>query len=278
MYKGEFGEPGYDEITFEYNDKGLRTRKTRMYYDAAASGGISYQNIEYTLHGKNVVHMNCDDDELHFFYDAQNKPAVVLFNDAAYAYMYNLQGDVIALLDTSGTKVVAYCYDAWGKPLDKRGTLASTLGTLNPFRYRGYVFDEETGLYYLRSRYYNPNWCRFINADANIGHSQEIHSHNIMAYCCNRPISYSDPDGKWLLFASLCAMIGGILYVDHKIANMPNLTEAEKLVARAYPIEAAIARNASDAAGELTNKYWGKMQPTMMLRLRMLLSMLYGML
>lgn len=61
--------------------------------------------------------------------------------------------------------MVSYSYDVWGKPISKTGTLANTLGKLNPFRYRGYIFDEETGLYYLRSRYYNPNLCRFINTD-----------------------------------------------------------------------------------------------------------------
>ena len=83
----------------------------------------------------------------------------------SYAYPYNLQGDVIGLVDGNGTKMVSYTYDAWGKMISKTGTLATTLGTLQPFRYRGYIFDEETGLYYLRSRYYNPNLCRFINAD-----------------------------------------------------------------------------------------------------------------
>ena len=69
--------------------------------------------------------------------------------------MYNLQGGVIALIDTNGTWVVEYRYDAWGKPIGKTGPLATTLATLNPFRYRGYVYDEETGLY--------PTLCRFVN-------------------------------------------------------------------------------------------------------------------
>ena len=93
---------------------------------------------------------------MHFFYDAQNRPAVVVHNGKPYGYLYNLQGDVIALIDSNGKKVVEYKYDAWGRMLSKTGTMTSTLGTLNPFRYRGYVYDEETGLYYLRSRYYNP--------------------------------------------------------------------------------------------------------------------------
>lgn len=72
------------------------------------------------------------------------------------------------MLDAAGSQVVEYYYDVWGKPAGKTGTLASTLGTLNPFRYRGYVYDEETGLYYLRSRYYNPEWKRFLNADVSL--------------------------------------------------------------------------------------------------------------
>ena len=94
---------------------------------------------KYTLHGKNIVHMTSSSNTLHFFYDAQNKPAVVLFNGTAYAYLYNLQGDVIGLVDANGSKVVEYKYDAWGKPLSKAGTLATTLGTLQPFK----VFESE---------------------------------------------------------------------------------------------------------------------------------------
>ena len=88
---------------------------------------------------------------------------MIAFNGIACELIHNLQGDVIAIIDATGTIVVEYTYDAWGKPLTKTGTLATTLGTLNPFRYRVYVYDEETGLYYLRSRYYNRTWDRFVN-------------------------------------------------------------------------------------------------------------------
>ena len=98
--------------------------------------------------GKHIAHMNRGKDELHFFYDAQNKPAIVVYNGVPYSYVKNLQGDVVALLDSTGTVVVSYVYDAWGRPISKTGTLANTLGTVQPFRYRGYVYDEETELYY----------------------------------------------------------------------------------------------------------------------------------
>ena len=104
------------------------------------------------------MHNEAGNNNLHFFYDAQGRPAVVDFNGVKYGYVHNLQGDIVAIVDGGGNQVVEYTYDAWGRPLSKTGTKADTLGTLNPFRYRGYVYDEETGLYYLRSRYYNPVW------------------------------------------------------------------------------------------------------------------------
>ena len=90
---------------------------------------------------------------------------MVSCNGTKYTYVHNLQGDIVGILDASGSLVVEYSYDAWGKPTAVAGGMAGTLGALNPFRYRGYVWDEETGLYYLQSRYYNPGICRWINAD-----------------------------------------------------------------------------------------------------------------
>ena len=163
---------------FVYNADGLRVQKT-------VNGVVT----KYTLHGKNVVHMTSGADELHFFYDAQNRPAVVVYNGTAYAYVKSLQGDIVAILDENGNAVVSYGYDAWGAPLWCTGELAETLGKVQPFRYRGYVFDEETGLYYLRSRYYNPRWGRFVNADG------AIIQKNLFAYCSNGPIVGYDPSG-----------------------------------------------------------------------------------
>ena len=96
---------------------------------------------------------------------------------------------MVAILNSAGTAVVNYTYDAWGKLLSTTGSMASTLGLHNPLRYRGYVYDRETGLYYLQSRYYNPEWGRFINADGNIGIEEDLVSYNMFAYCKNQPIS-----------------------------------------------------------------------------------------
>ena len=180
---------------FVYNADGLRVQKT--------VNGVA---TKYTLHGKNVVHMTSDADELHFFYDAQNRPAVVVYNGTAYAYVKSLQGDIVAILDENGNMVVSYGYDAWGAPLWCTGELAETLGKVQPFRYRGYVFDEETGLYYLRSRYYNPQWGRFVNADT-------IVANNLFLYCLNSPNVQIDSSGcsstSALFSTALCDNGGG---------------------------------------------------------------------
>ena len=102
------------------------------------------------------------------------------------------------LFNSSCTQVVAYTYDAWGNPLTTTGTMADTLGKLNPFRYRGYVYDTETGLYYLQSRYYNPETGRFINADSVIaGVGGSVQGYNLFAYCFNSPVNMSDSLGHW---------------------------------------------------------------------------------
>ena len=167
---------------FVYNADGLRVQKT-------VNGVVT----KYTLHGKNVVHMTSGTDELHFFYDAQNRPAVVVYNGVPYAYVKSLQGDIVALLNGAGNVVVSYAYDAWGAPIGKSGSMASTLGTVQPFRYRGYVFDEEIGLYYLRSRYYSAERCRYVNADSLL--RTNLITLNAYHYCRNNSISFRDAGG-----------------------------------------------------------------------------------
>ena len=133
---------------------------------------------------------------LHFFYDAQSRPAFVEYNGAKYRYLHNLQGDIVGIVDNNGNLVVEYRYDAWGKPILTTGTLKTSLGELNPFRYRGYVYDEETELYYLRSRYYNPEVGRFISADVLLGEVKHLLSHNTYVYTKCRPTMRIDYSGN----------------------------------------------------------------------------------
>ena len=112
-----------------------------------------------------------------------------------YYYIRNLQGDIIGLIDKNGTEVVSYTYDTWGKIVSIEGSLKDTVGVKNPYRYRGYRYDTETGLYYLNARYYNPEWGRFINADGLIGQTGELSGHNLFVYCKNNTPNMSDKSG-----------------------------------------------------------------------------------
>ena len=93
--------------------------------------------------------------------------------------------------------VAKHLYDAWGKPLSIEDESENNLGALNPLRYRGYVYDRETGLYYLQSRYYNPIWGRFINADNYPSTGQGLTGNNMFAYCGNNPVSRGDEGGEF---------------------------------------------------------------------------------
>ena len=113
-----------------------------------------------------------------------------------YFYVRNAQNDIIALIDENGTEVVRYEYDAWGNPISTTGTLAGTIGKRNPFRYRGYYWDEETGMYYLESRYYDPEIRQFISADSVVITS--LAGTNLYMYCGNNPVNMADPSGHFM--------------------------------------------------------------------------------
>ena len=131
-------------------------------------------------------------------YDSGDKLWALKYTDGnTYFYVRNAQGDIIKIVNSSGTVVVEYAYDAWGKSMGVTGSMASTLGVDNPFRYRGYYYDEETGLYYLNQRYYNSELGRFINMDTLLGINGKILSHNLFAYCVNNPVMLSDPSGNF---------------------------------------------------------------------------------
>ena len=147
------------------------------------------------------------------------------YNGTRYIYVTNIQGDVVAILNTSGTSVVKYTYDAWGNILSTTGSMATTLGALTPLRYRGYVYDTETALYYLQSRYYDPSMGRFICADEFTSTGQGNLSTNMYAYCENNPVSRADNSGKLyniLVGAGVGAVIGGITSAISQMSEMDN--------------------------------------------------------
>ena len=187
-------------IAYGYDSDGKRITKT--------VNGTTY-NYHYL--GDQLVELTWGGNKLHFTYDSTG-PLSVNCNGTEYFYVKNAQGDVTGLVTTSGARVVTYTYDAWGNPLSTTGSLATTLGAQNPLRYRGYVYDTETGLYYLQSRYYNPGWGRFIGADSfstiAISLDSALWDKNLFSYCDNNPISRADDGGQfWHFIAG--AVVGG---------------------------------------------------------------------
>ena len=175
---------GTDTWDYEYDANGMRIRRS--------DGTTTYT---YVYNGGLLSQMTKGADTLRFIYDASGSPMILEYGNERYYYVTNMQGDVVAILNAVGAKVVEYRYDAWGNIFSTTGSMASTLGQLNPLRYRGYVYDQETNLYYLKSRYYNPQWGRFLNADSFASTGQGLTGNNMFAYCGNDPINFADTAG-----------------------------------------------------------------------------------
>ena len=191
-------------VTFTYDSEGIRTSKT-----------VGSTTTKYLLNGTQILAQTTNGKTLCFFYDQQgNRVAMADGSNKFYYYIYDLQGDVIALADASTGKLAAtYTYDAWGKIVKINGQnpedVASTnIANINPFRYRGYYYDVETGLYYLQTRYYDPDTGRFINADGQL--NEGVLGYNMFAYCENNPVMRSDEDGEfWNVVVG--ALVGGLV-------------------------------------------------------------------
>ena len=185
---------GEGRWSFTYDANGMRTGKTRrnVFTDELID------TYSYVYNGSQLSQMTKNGQALNFFYDGEGRPAYFTYNNTTYYYVTNLQGDVIAILDSTGTVVVNYHYDAYGVLLQTGGTMAATLGTLNPLTYRGYVYDHETGLYYLQSRYYNPVIKRFISADGQLASvGGDVNGYDLFEYCFNNPVNMHDSSGNW---------------------------------------------------------------------------------
>ena len=197
---------GSDTLSFAYNESGLRTSKT--------VNGVAHS---YVWQGSKLAADITDAYALYFHYDSTGD--VIGFTrtangtDTEYFYVKNLQGDILKVITATGTEAATYTYDAWGRVLTSTGDLAD----INPLRYRGYYYDTETGLYYLQSRYYDPEVSRFINPDSFATTDVDgVLSANMFAYCENNPVTRSDSTGCAFgtllgvaLIAGLVALLSG---------------------------------------------------------------------
>ena len=184
------------EVTFAYDSDGKRVKKTsgntetKYYYNGSTLSGLVRTTTGNTGTTKTTVQ---------FVYDAEGKPFLLRLNGKTdYFYLYNGLGDVVGLVDSSNQVVVRYQYNSWGKVTSSEDTSGVSLATLNPFCYRKYVYDPETGLYCLGSRYYDPEVGRFVNADDTdviFAKPQELYHKNLYVYCDNNPVVRRDLQG-----------------------------------------------------------------------------------
>ena len=186
------------EVTFAYDSDGKRVRKTSggndttYYYNGnVLSGLVKKASKDAGTTGTGTT--------VQFVYDTQGKPFMLRMNGKTdYFYLYNGLGDITGLVDSSNQVVVRYQYNSWGKVTSTQDTSGVSLATLNPFCYRKYVYDPETGLYCLGSRYYDPEVGRFVNADDTdviFAKPQELYHKNLYVYCDNNPVVRRDLQG-----------------------------------------------------------------------------------
>lgn len=185
---------GYGSIQFVYDGYGRRIKKGNTVFTYNAEGILLKQS-----NGINTWE---------FVYDATGL-AGFKYNGTNYLYRKNIQGDITHIIDLSGNIAVKYAYDAWGNYAVLKDT--NNLAEINPFRYRGYYYDTETGLYSVGLRYYDPEVGRWINADS-IDNAMlqidQINGLNLYAFCLNNPVNYSDPTGGFVLSLTALILIG----------------------------------------------------------------------
>ena len=130
-----------------------------------------------------------------------------------YYFQRNLQGDVVAIYDTNGTLKAKYLYDAWGNCTISSETTSYDVANANPIRYRGYYYDDDTGLYYCNARYYSPKWRRFISPDDTTYLDPEsVNGLNLYCYCNNDPVNYCDPSGRFSIAVLLISIGVSLLF------------------------------------------------------------------
>ena len=160
-------------------------------------------------------------------YDENGEAFGFNYNGNDYYYVRNAQSDVIFISNSDNTGVVMYQYDAWGNMTACYDTSDDgMLSIINPYTYRGYYYEFETNTYFLKSRYYNPELCRFISADGIVNANQDILGNNLFAYCSNNPVNFYDDDGESsvriltkmipvaLLSAGIVALLQGAVVVS----------------------------------------------------------------
>ena len=236
--------------SFTYNDEGIRTSKTK--------GG---NTTTYYYSNGLLIGESDNTQTILYIYDAEGSPLGMRYRThtqssgswTTYWFEKNMFGDVVAIYNSSGTKILSYKYDAWGNFTSTTHAADSIGGaSKNPFRYRGYYYDSETGLYYVSSRYYDPEIGRWINADdiAYLGIGG-LTSYNLFAYCGNNPVMGYDPYGTfdfWGFAKGVGRIVTGIAAVAAGVAVCVAGAPVAMIAVAAVTITAGVLTTVNGAA------------------------------
>ncbi len=206
---------GNTNISYQYNEDGIRVSKK-----------VNNDTYKYYLEDSDIIFEERPEGTIYYDYDTDGISGFE-YKDKKYYYIKNQQSDIIGILDSNKNKVVTYRYDSWGKVIsvldsnNKEITDKDNIANINPFRYRSYYYDTETQLYYLNSRYYNPDMGRFINADGIMGANKDDLGYNLYAYVSNNSVNAKDSNGNWVQFVVGAILIGSVVYDTYQALKNP---------------------------------------------------------
>ena len=243
-------------IRYYYDHTGTRVKKV-----------VDGVTTEYRMAGSLIVSERTGDETIWYQYDSAARLVAMVVGGVRYNYVRNAQNDIIGLIDKTGKRVVSYKYDNWGKTISTTGTLAATIGRKNPFRYRGYYFDAESGMYYLQSRYYDVEIRRFISADNIIvtGTSVEYQNVNLYEYCSDNPANFQDPSGHFILsvlagvgayFFEAIVSLGASYFFTKAIAGVVSEFSRYRKSQKEKRLEEALSRVITEAQFKQQYNYW----------------------
>ena len=210
----------FDGNTYTYNANGIRTSKT--------VDGVKHT---YILDGTKILREEWGENTIVPLYDNEGSVCGIIYNEIPFYFVKNYLDDIISIVDKNIKVVARYSYDAWGVPVVVQDSSNCGIASINPFRYRGYYYDEETSLYYVSSRYYDPKVVRFLNSDEvlMLGMGKAALSNNLFVYCENDPVNQKDDSGYVaanIIGAAIGAVIGvvGGAFLGNWLADLLKLS------------------------------------------------------